>query len=49
MFETLNDPVDVLTAFTEGKLEPLRFRWRGSVDQIRGSSCLVHGGTSCVR
>ena len=35
MFETLNDPVDVLTAFTDGKLEPLRFRWRGSVIRIR--------------
>lgn len=35
MFETLNDPVDVLTAFTDGKLEPLRFRWRGHVVRIR--------------
>ena len=35
MFETLNDPVDVLTAFTGGKLEPLRFRWRGRVVRIR--------------
>ena len=35
MFETIDDPVDVLTAFTEGKLEPLRFRWRGSVIRVR--------------
>jgi len=34
MFETLNDPVDVLTAYTEGTLEPLRFRWKGSVVRI---------------
>jgi len=34
MFESLNDPVDVLTSFTEGKLEPLRFRWKGSVVRI---------------
>src|SRR5438876_3818562 len=35
MFESLNDHVDVLTSFTEGKLEPLRFRWKGSVVRIR--------------
>jgi hypothetical protein len=35
MFETLNDPVDVLTAYTDGKLEPLRFRWKGRVVRIR--------------
>ena len=35
MFESLNDPVDVLTAFTGGSLEPLRFRWKGRVIRIR--------------
>ena len=35
MFVTLNDPVDVLTAFVEGKMEPLRFRWRGRVIRVR--------------
>jgi len=30
MFESLNDPVDVLTAYVEGGMQPLRFRWRGS-------------------
>ena len=35
MLESLNDPVDVLTSFTDGKLEPLRFRWRGAVVRVR--------------
>jgi hypothetical protein len=34
MFETLNDPVDVLTAFTDGSMDPLRFRWRGRVIRV---------------
>jgi hypothetical protein len=34
MFESLNDPVDVLTAFSEGKLQPLRFRWHGRVVRV---------------
>ena len=35
MFESLHDPIDVLTAFTNGRMEPLRFRWRGKVIRIR--------------
>ena len=35
MFESLNDPVDVLTAFTEGVIDPLRFRWKGKVIRVR--------------
>lgn len=35
MFESLSDPVDVLTAYTAGQLEPLRFRWKGRVVKIR--------------
>ncbi len=35
MFESLNDPVDVLTVFTEGRIEPLRFRWKGRVIRVR--------------
>lgn len=35
MFETLNDPVDVLSAFTDGKVEPLRFRWKGEVVRVK--------------
>jgi hypothetical protein len=34
MFESLNDPVDMLTAFEDGKLTPLRFRWHGRVIRI---------------
>ena len=34
MFESLHDPIDVLTAFTEGGMEPLRFRWRGRVIRV---------------
>ena len=34
MFESLHDPIDVLTAFTEGRMEPLRFRWRGKVIRV---------------
>ena len=35
MLESLNDPVDVLTAFVGGRFEPLRFRWRGKVIRVR--------------
>jgi hypothetical protein len=35
MFESLNDPVDVLTVFTDGRVEPLRFRWKGKVIRVR--------------
>lgn len=31
MFESLNDPVDVLTVFEDGRVRPIRFRWRGKV------------------
>ncbi len=34
MFESMSDPVDVLTAFTDGKLQPLRFRWHGRVIRV---------------
>lgn len=35
MFESLNDPVDVLTAFVQGRIQPLRFRWQGKVIRVR--------------
>ncbi len=35
MYASLNDPVDVLTAFQGGRLRPLRFRWQGRVVRIR--------------
>lgn len=34
-FESLHDPVDVLTAFVQGRIQPLRFRWRGRVIRVR--------------
>ena len=34
-FESLNDPVDVLTVFADGKVRPLRFRWQGRVIRVR--------------
>ena len=34
-FESLSDPVDVLTVFADGKLKPLRFRWQGRVVRVR--------------
>ena len=35
MFESLCDPVDVISAFVDGKIQPLRFRWQGSVIRVR--------------
>jgi hypothetical protein len=35
MFESISDPVDVLTAFVDGGIQPLRFRWRGRVVRVR--------------
>ena len=35
MFETVNDPVDVLTVFVDGQVRPLRFRWQGRVMRVR--------------
>jgi len=35
MFESLNDPVDVLTAFVDGAMHPIRFRWQGRVVRVR--------------
>ena len=35
MFESLSDPVDVLTVFVDGAMRPLRFRWKGRVVRVR--------------
>ena len=35
MLEALNQPVEVLSLFSEGKVKPLRFRWRGRVVRVR--------------
>jgi hypothetical protein len=48
MFESLSDPVDVLTAFTDGRLRPLRFRWQGRivrVAEVRGEWVRREGQT----
>jgi hypothetical protein len=29
MIEKIQEPIEVLTKFLEGKIQPLRFRWRG--------------------
>src|SRR5262249_49951975 len=35
MFESLSDPIDVIGAFLEGRIQPLRFRWQGRVVRVR--------------
>ena len=35
MFETLQQPVDVLTVYLDGRVRPLRFRWRGKVIRVK--------------
>jgi hypothetical protein len=35
MFESLDDSVDVLTVYVDGRVEPLRFRWKGRVIRVR--------------
>jgi hypothetical protein len=35
MFESVSDPVDVLTAFVEGRMKPIRFRWKGRVVRVQ--------------
>lgn len=40
MIEKVQEPVEVLTKFVEGKIRPLRFRWRGrvyTVSEVTGS------------
>jgi len=34
MYQEINDPVDVLALFEEGKLKPQRFRWKGNVHRV---------------
>jgi hypothetical protein len=34
MIEKIQEPIEVLTKFLEGKIQPLRFRWRGRVFTI---------------
>ena len=35
MFESLNDSVDVLSVYADGRVRPLRFRWQGRVVRVR--------------
>ena len=35
MFESVSDPVDVLTAFVDGRMKPIRFRWKGRVVRVK--------------
>ena len=35
MFESLRDPIDVIGAFMDGRVQPLRFRWQGRVVRVR--------------
>ena len=40
MIEKIQEPIEVLTKFVEGTIEPLRFRWRGrvfTVSEITGA------------
>jgi len=34
VFESLSDPIDVITAFVAGGIQPLRFRWQGRVVRV---------------
>ncbi len=31
MIEKIQEPIEVLTKFVDGKIQPMRFRWRGRV------------------
>jgi len=39
-FEDINDPIEVIAVFRQGKLRPLKFRWRDRVYKIER----VNGG-----
>ena len=41
MFESLNDPVDVLTAFVDGSMRPVRFRWQDVLAHLQ-QNCRVN-------
>lgn len=33
-YEEIHEPIEVITFFEEGKLHPLRFKWKGQVYKI---------------
>ncbi len=35
MIETINEIVDVVSVCTNGKMHPLRFKWRGKVVRVK--------------
>jgi len=35
MIETINEPIEVITVFAEGKVSPVRFKWKDRVVKIR--------------
>lgn len=39
-YEDIGDPIEVITLFRGGKMQPLRFRWKGKVYPVRR----VNGG-----
>jgi len=41
MYETLNDPIDVLVTFAQNRVQPRWFRWNGRNYQVKKVS-LVH-------
>jgi hypothetical protein len=57
MFESAQDAIEVLSVFTASGMEPLRFRWRGSVFRVvkltgrwqrrEGSALMHHFAVEC--
>lgn len=35
MLEAVNHPIEVLSLFRDGRIRPLRFRWRGRVYKVQ--------------
>lgn len=49
-YEEIDDPIQVITFFEEGKLHPLRFKWKGDVYKIKrvnSTWSVQHGATRC--
>ncbi|UCF78530.1 MAG: hypothetical protein JSW03_10705 [Candidatus Eiseniibacteriota bacterium] len=35
MIETINEAIEVVSVFTDGKMQPLRFKWKGNVVKVK--------------
>ena len=35
MIETIQEPIEVITVFSNGRIQPVRFRWRQRVVKVR--------------